>query len=113
MMDRIEMSGKEVKRLEVLRQVADGVVSQRQAGRSLGLSERQVRRLLRRYEAEGAAGLVSCRRGKPLSRSIDAAVKDAILGRVRSCYAGFGPTLAACHIPDDHKAFDGTARGWI
>jgi len=18
-----------------------------------------------------------------------------------------------CHIPDDHKAFDGTARGWI
>ena len=42
MMDRIEMSGKEVKRLEVLRQVADGVVSQRQAGRSLGLSERQV-----------------------------------------------------------------------
>ena len=20
---------------------------------------------------------------------------------------------ATCHIPDDHKAFDGTARGWI
>ena len=23
------------------------------------------------------------------------------------------PYLPICHIPDDHKAFDGTARGWI
>jgi len=23
------------------------------------------------------------------------------------------PTVHKCSIPDDHKAFDGTARGWI
>jgi len=24
-----------------------------------------------------------------------------------------GGPVGTCHIPDDHKAFDGTARGWI
>ncbi len=48
------MSGKEVKRLEVLRRVADGVMSQRAAAQALGLSERQVRRLQRRYDGQGA-----------------------------------------------------------
>ena len=43
MPERIEMSGKEVKRLELLRQVADGVVSLGRAGQALGLSDRQLR----------------------------------------------------------------------
>ncbi len=47
------MSGKEIKRLEVLRRLADGVLSQREAGRVLGVSERQVRRLARRYLEPG------------------------------------------------------------
>jgi hypothetical protein len=48
-MDRIEMSSKEIRRLEVLGRVAEGACSQRSAGVALGLSERQVRRLLRKY----------------------------------------------------------------
>ncbi len=75
-----------------------GVVNQRQAGQRLGLSERQVRRLLRRYEAEGAVGLVSRRRGRPSNRRIAQAVKEAVLERLRSRYAGFGPTLAAEYL---------------
>ncbi|GHU01727.1 hypothetical protein FACS1894154_11690 [Betaproteobacteria bacterium] len=51
------MSVQEVMRLEVLRQVADGLLNQRQAGERLGISERQVRRLLRGYEARGAQAL--------------------------------------------------------
>jgi len=43
------------------------LISQRQAAVVLGLSDRQVRRLKRRYECEGAAGLVS--RGRPSNRS--------------------------------------------
>ncbi|MFC4487226.1 helix-turn-helix domain-containing protein [Tepidiphilus baoligensis] len=57
-MERIEMSGKALKRLEVLRQVLDGVVGQKAATERLGLTDRQVRRLLRRYEVEDTAGLV-------------------------------------------------------
>lgn len=83
MTERIEMNGKEIRRLEVLREVIDGVTSQRAAGVVLGLSEPQVRRLLRGYEAQGAQALVSRRRGRASNRRIDAARKAAILGRVR------------------------------
>ncbi|MGH8588990.1 MAG: helix-turn-helix domain-containing protein, partial [Gammaproteobacteria bacterium] len=89
-MDRIEMSGKEIKRLEVLRRLEDGVLRQREAGRVLGVSERQVRSLARRYAALGAAGLVSKRRGQPSNRRLDEAVKQTIVERVRDRYADFG-----------------------
>ncbi len=42
MRDRIEMSKKELERLEVIRRVTDGVISQRQAARQLKVSERQM-----------------------------------------------------------------------
>jgi hypothetical protein len=47
MQGRIEMSAREVNRLEVVIQVAGGLASQRKAGEWPGFSERQVRRLLR------------------------------------------------------------------
>lgn len=89
-MERIEMSGKEVKRLEVLRQVSDGVVGLGMAAQVLNLTVRQVRRLQRRYEAAGASGLVSCRRGQPSNRRLPEAFKGLILLRLRECHANFG-----------------------
>jgi len=112
--DRIEMSGKEIKRLEVLRRLADGVLSQREAGRVLGVSERQVRRLARRYAALGAAGLVSKRRGQPSNRRLDEAVKQTIVERVRDRYADFGPTLAAEYLRGEGlRVSKETLRGWM
>jgi transposase len=113
-LERIEMSVKEVRRLEVLRQVADGVLSQRAAARALGLSERQVRRLQRRYEGSGAAGLVSRRRGRPSNRRLGESVRDGILGRVRECYRDFGPTLAAEYLRGEgFEVSRETLRGWL
>lgn len=113
-MERIEMSGKEVKRLEVLCQVADGLVSQGMAAQALGLTVRQVRRLQRRYAEAGAAGLVSRRRGKPSNRRIADEIKAAILARLRECYADFGPTLAAEYLREDGlQVSKETLRGWM
>jgi hypothetical protein len=113
-MERIEMSVKEVIRLEVLRQVSDGVVSQAMAAQTLGLTPRQVRRLQRRYEASGASGLVSCRRGKPSNRRLPAEVKDRTLARLRECYADFGPTLAAEYLRGEGlQVSKETLRGWM
>ena len=113
-MERIEMSDKEVKRLELVRQVSDAVVSQRTAAQVLGLSERQVRRLQRRYETEGAAGLVSQRRHKPSNRRLPEAFKDEILTRVRECYLDFGPTLAAEYLQGEGlQVSKETLRGWM
>jgi len=49
------MSERELRRLEVLARVASGGLSQVQAGIELSLTSRQVRRLQRRYEVQGAA----------------------------------------------------------
>ncbi|MDR2365825.1 MAG: helix-turn-helix domain-containing protein, partial [Zoogloeaceae bacterium] len=59
----IGLSEREVERFGVLERLRHGELSQVDASRSLGLSSRQVRRLLRRLERDGAAGLRSGRRG--------------------------------------------------
>jgi hypothetical protein len=51
------MSGKELRRVHVLHQAMDKQVTQMKAGAVWGLTARQVRRLLQRVRAEGAAGL--------------------------------------------------------
>ena len=113
-MERIEMSDKELKRLEVLRQVLDGVVSQKAVAERLGLTDRQVRRLLRRYEAQGAAGLVDRRRGKPSGRRLAPSFKERVMARLSQCYADFGPTLAAEHLAAEGLSVSKeTLRGWM
>lgn len=58
-MERLTMSSQEIKRLELMLQLTDKTLTQVQVAEILGISRRQVRRLQRRYEASGAAGLVS------------------------------------------------------
>ena len=64
-MDRLlEMSAKELNRLEVMQRLLERRMSQKAAGRILDLSTRQIKRLLRAYRQKGAAGLVSKHRGR-------------------------------------------------
>ena len=64
-MDKLlEMSAKELSRLEVMQRLSRKHMSQKEAGRILGLSTRQIKRLLRAYRQKGAAGLVSKHRGR-------------------------------------------------
>lgn len=111
---RIEMSEREIERLKVLERIKEGALSQRQGAALLGMTDRQIRRLLRRYEREGAAGLVSRRRGKPSNRRIAEDVKAAILTRVQARYADFGPTLAAEYLAaDGYTVSKETLRRWM
>ena len=93
--DRIEMSQRERDVLKVMSAVLKGERTQAEAARLLGRSERQVRRVQRRLEAEGDAGVVHRLRGKPSNRALDEAVRRSALDLYRAKYVGFGPTLAA------------------
>jgi transposase len=113
-MDRIEMSEKEIGRLEVIQRVLDGVISQRRAAELLGVSDRQVRRLQRGYEEEGARSLISKKRGRPSNRRIDDGVRSAIVSRLHTRYQGFGPTLAAEYLSQDgYRVSKETLRRWM
>lgn len=76
----LTMSAKEVNRLEIIGRVIERRLTQRQAAERLGLSVRQIERLCRAYRNEGAAGLVSRKRGRPSNRKLSIAVRRACVG---------------------------------
>ena len=111
----LSVSDGELRRLEVLRDVDRSGLPARAAAQLLGRSERQVWRLLKAFRGNGAAGLISKKRGRPSNRKTAAAVRTAALWIVRHNYADFGPTLAAEKLAGEHGfAFSNeTLRKWM
>jgi IstB-like ATP binding protein/Homeodomain-like domain len=66
------------------------------------MTGRQVRRILRAYEASGAGALVSKRRGKPSNRKLPDSLRAVAIALARERYADFGPTLAAEKLRELH-----------
>jgi transposase len=111
----ITMSGKELGRLEALVALEAGRTTVTRAASLIGVSARQVFRLLRAYRARGAEGLVSRRRGRPGNRRHPDEVREAALAAIRERYADFGPTLAAEKLAEVHDLRLGreTVRRWM
>jgi transposase len=61
----ITMSRKELTRLRVLIDVADGRLSVADATGLIGVGQRQIYRLLDAFQARGPDGLISRKRGRP------------------------------------------------
>ena len=98
-----EMSNKELDRLEVVQHVVSKRLTQGQASRDLGISARQVRRLVSRYRREGKSGLISRRRGKPGHNRLPSDTRDQAVSLVREHYTDFGPTLASEKLNQLHQ----------
>ena len=109
------MSVTELKRVHVIRQAMEQTVRQREAGEVLGLTARQVRRLIPRVRAEGDAGLMHRSRGRPSNRRHRPALKAQVLRLYRQHYGDFGPTLAAEKLAERHGITLSveTLRGWL
>jgi transposase len=89
------MSKKERDRLVELKLVANEKQTLKTAAGRLRLSYRQAKRAWRRYQEQGAAGLVHQSRGRPSNRSKPAAVRRQSLELYEERLGGFGPTLAS------------------
>jgi hypothetical protein len=109
------MSRRELDRAGVLARVTEGSLTQVQAAQQLGLSVRQVRRLLRVYVDEGPRGLASRQRGRPSNRRFPEGLREAALAVVRARYADFGPTLALEKLTELHgfELSVTTLRQWM
>ena len=92
--DRIAMSQKERDVLKVMSLVLKGQRTHVEAGRLLELSDRQIRRILKRLRDQGDVAVVHRLRGRPSNRRYDPALKEQVLAIYRQEYADFGPTLA-------------------
>jgi hypothetical protein len=111
----VSMSKQEFDRLEVLLRVQSGSLRIADACELIGLHRRQVFRLLRGLKQDGAASLLSKRRGKPSNNRLPAEVRTLALSIVRERYADFGPTLAAEKLAEHHGCTISreTLRGWM
>ena len=89
------MSGTERERGYVIRLVEEKKLRQREAAERLGITARQVRRLMRAWRAGGDAGLVSKQRGRVSPRRTHAEKRAKIEALLREKYPDFGATLAA------------------
>jgi len=111
----LTLSMKELDRLQLMNRVAERRLTQRHAAELLRLSERQVRRLFRAYQKEGAQGLVSRKRGRPSHRRLAVETKQRALELIRELYGDFGPTLAHEKLTEGHglQLSVETLRGWM
>jgi len=93
--DIIRMSREEIDRLMIIRGVTDREVTQGRAAEVLGLSERQVRRIVKKVREEGSAGIIHHSRGRRSLRKMSEERASEIQRLIKERYMGFGPTLAA------------------
>ena len=110
-----KLSMAEADRAVLIGQVAEKRLMQREAAERLGLSVRQVKRLLARYREGGPAGLVSGHRDKVSNNAMAAAVRRAAMELVRERYADFGPTFACEKLVEvhGHRLSVETLRKWM
>ena len=114
-MGKLRLSVKERERSEVLSKVAKSSISLSKASELLGVSYRQVLRLWKRYQLDGAAGLKHGLRDRASNHQLDAACRERVLELCRAKYGDFGPTLAVEYLVkcDGETLSEETLRQWL
>jgi len=114
-METLTMSGKERERLTIMAGVREKELTLVQAAGLMGVCYRQSKRIWRRYQDDGDAGLVHRLRGQPSARRKAPALRAQALARSEEeRYADFGPTLMSEHLAREGVAVDHeTLRRWL
>lgn len=96
------MSRKEIKRLHIIHQALDRRITQGAAAELIGLSDRQIRRLIKRIRTEGDEGICHKSRGKSSNRSIPRKIKKKALKLFRERYKDFNLVHASEKLAEIH-----------
>jgi transposase len=109
------MSTKELKRLSIIQRIIDKKITQVIASEQLGLTVRQIRRLVKQYKQYGAQGLISRQRGQPSNRTYTAEKIVLIKKLIETHYYDFGPKFASEKLLEQHglKVSKETLRQWM
>lgn len=103
-------------RLVALKKAKKKVITQSEAAEELGVSTRQVRRLLSGLKKQGDKVVVHGLSGKPSNRKIEEKMeRQAVKILSAPVYEGFGPTLASEYLHNKHgiEASKETVRQWM
>ena len=103
----------EMERICVIRKVIERSCTQKEAGIELGLSDRQVRRVMERFKTSGIEGIQKKHTGG--NRSFSEDFKVQVMGLVRKHYNDFGPRFASQKLSLQHglEINRETLRQWM
>ncbi len=110
------MTQAERDRLVALKKAKKKIITQKQAAEELGVTERQVRRLLRGLKRRGDKAVSHALRGLPSNRRIgEDTQREAVAILSKPVYRGFRPTLASEYLAKKHgiEVSRETVRQWM
>jgi transposase len=115
MQEVLTMSTKERQRLQVIGHLKHGKTTVAKAAAALGLSERQMYRVLHRHQTQGDRGLLHLLRGHPSNRGYPEAVRKEALRLYQEAYPDYGPSLFAEMLAQHHDQIidSDTLRRWL
>ena len=111
----LQMSHAEIDRLQVVQKITAKQITQIEAAQLLGISYRQVKRIVQQYRQHGAISITSKRRGKPSNNKLPVKLKEIILTIIKQKYSDFAPTFAhekLCQHHDINCCVE-TVRKWM
>lgn len=94
-MKQIILSMKETERIAIMDNLVAKRIKQKHASLQLGISVRQVQRMVKRYKRTGILGLIHQSRGRVGNRAMKQEKKNNIVLLIKQQYSDFGPTLTA------------------
>jgi transposase len=115
-MEGIAMSQAEGDELNWLKQAKDGSITQREAAERIGVSDRWIRKLLKRMAKRGDAVVVHGLRGRPSNRKLPEETRRQALAILKEAeWHDFGSTFASEQLAKRHKieVSDETLGGWM
>jgi len=109
------MSKKEIERLGIVEKIIERRMKRVEGARLLKVSPKQMGRIVKKYQAEGASGLVSKKRGRSSNRGYSASFKKEVMLLIKSHYSDFGPTFASEKLRERHDILvsDESIRQWM
>lgn len=113
--DILVMRQSEFKRLELIKKAIGKQLTQLEVSKFLEVSQRQVRRMVKRVKEQGDKGVIHKLRGRANCRRIRPEVKAKVLKAYVGRYSDFGATLAVEKI-GKHEKIDlsrETLRKWL
>jgi transposase len=113
--DMITMSREEASRLHIIHQALNKKISQTEAASLVDLSDRQIRRMIKRIREEGDEGICHRSRGKTSNRRIPKKIKDKAIKLFREQYKDFNLVHATEKLSEVHgiTLSDETLRLWL
>lgn len=113
--DVIVIRTKELRKLQAANKILEKEMTQKEAARLVGISDRQVRRIVKAVKREGPKGVIHKARGKPSNRRISDTLRAGVIRTYKERYHDFGPTLACEKLLelDGIRISRETLRRWL